>query len=385
MSVEFLPGNAITLLETGDAYFPALEAAIDAAMHEVHLEAYIFEPDTTGRRIADALMRACARGVRVRLVIDGFGSMDLPPAFREELRNAGVRLLVFRPSRSPWSLRRHRLRRLHRKTAVIDGATAFIGGINIIDDRVVPGAKPRYDFALQIRGPLLEPIYQAVRRLWIRLVFANLRHRRQNTSTLTPVKAATGPMRAAFLQRDNLKHRGEIEDAYLAAIEGARSEIIIANAYFFPGRRFRQALLEATKRGVRVVLLMQGQIEFLLIYYASRALYGSFLDAGVEIFEYRQSNLHAKVAVVDGRWATVGSSNIDPFSLLLALEANVAVDDQEFGALLRTRLLAAIEEGATRMEKKRWEDEPLSRRAATWLFYGLARFAIGAIGYAGWH
>jgi cardiolipin synthase A/B len=385
MIPPYQQGNAITLLETGDAYFPALEAAIDAARKEVHLECYIFQADATGQRIAEALKRASARGVVVRMVIDGFGSADLPAAFREELRHAGIRLLVFRPKISPWTLRRHRLRRLHRKVAVIDGSIAFVGGINVIDDRDAPERKPRFDYAVKLEGPILTPIHEAARSLWVRLVFASVRHRKRNIPMLEPIATPAGTVSAAFLQRSNLRHRGEIEEAYLAAIAGATREVIIANAYFFPGRKFRQALLDAAKRGVRVVLLMQGQIEYLLIYYASRALYGSFLDAGIEIYEYHQSNLHAKVAVVDEAWATVGSSNIDPFSLLLALEANVAVNDPGFGALLRTRLTLAIEAGATRMEKKRWESESLTNRIATWLCYGIARFAIGAIGYAGWN
>ena len=149
-------------------------------------------------------------------------------------------------------------------------------------------------------------------------------------------RAAT--QRAAFLVRDNLWHRNDIEDAYLDAIGRARSEILIASSYFFPGLRFRRALAEAAARGVRVILLLQGRVEYRLLHYASRALYGALLDAGVEIHEYHKSFLHAKVAVIDRRWATVGSSNIDPFSLLLAREANVVVDDEAFASELRASL-----------------------------------------------
>jgi cardiolipin synthase len=125
-----------------------------------------------------------------------------------------------------------------------------------------------------------------------------------------------GGMRAAFLVRDNIRHRRDIEDAYLQAIEQAQFEIILANAYFFPGLNFRHALVDAAGRGVRVVLLLQGKMDHRLLHYASHALYGSFLDAGIEIYEYHKSIMHAKVAVIDEHWATVGSSNLDPFSLL---------------------------------------------------------------------
>lgn len=385
MTPEFLPGNAITLLETGDAYFPALEAAIDAAAYEIHLECYIFEADATGRRIADALMRAAKRGLAVRVLIDGFGSQDLPQAFRRELRAAGVQLMIYRARISPWSLRKQRLRRLHRKISLIDAKTAFVGGINIIDDRDVSGAPPRFDYAVCIEGPLLPSVSRTVRRLWTRLARFAPRPREPSPLPPIPVAAIVGAVAAAFVQRDNFAHRRDIENAYLSAIENAKDEVIIANAYFFPGRKFRQALITAAGRGVRVVLLMQGNIEYVLLYYATRALYGKFLEAGVEIFEYRKSNLHAKVAVVDCRWSTVGSSNIDPFSLLLAREANIVIADPGFARDLRTSLLNAIEKDSTRMQTRFWDREPWSRRAAVWICYGIARVLIGAIGYAGWH
>jgi cardiolipin synthase len=386
MSPEFLPGNTIALLETGDAYFPALEAAIDAAASEIHLESYIFKADATGQRIADALIRAAKRGVVARVMVDGFGSQDLPLSFRRELIAAGVQLLVYRARISPWTLRKQRLRRMHRKISVIDARIAFVGGINIINDRELPGQKlPRFDYAVRIEGPLMEPICYVVRRLWSRLARAGFRRSKSATMPPIPVTAACGSVSAAFLQRDNIAHRRDIEDAYMSAIESAAHEVIIANAYFFPGRKFRQALQAAAERGVRIVLLMQGQIEYLLLYYATRALYGNFLSAGLEIFEYHGSYLHAKVAVVDGRWATVGSSNIDPFSLMLAREANVVVDDPGFAGELRSSLLNAIETRSLRMEKKLWDLEPLSHRVAIWISYGIARVLIGAIGYAGWH
>jgi cardiolipin synthase len=176
-------------------------------------------------------------------------------------------------------------------------------------------------------------------------------------------------------------HRSDIEDAYLEAIEAAEEEIIIASAYFFPGRRFRRALVQAASRGVRVVLLLQGRVEYVLLHYASRALYGAFLDAGVEIQEYTRSFLHAKVAVIDGQWATVGSSNIDPFSLLLGREANIVADDRRFAQELRESLQQAMVEGAEPVVRQRWRRQPLLRRVKIWIAYGIARFLMGMFGY----
>ncbi|HSS46451.1 MAG TPA: phospholipase D-like domain-containing protein, partial [Burkholderiales bacterium] len=158
-------------------------------------------------------------------------------------------------------------------------------------------------------------------------------------------------------------------------------EILIASAYFLPGRNLRRALVSAAQQGVRVILLLQARVEYVLLHYASRALYGNFLDAGVEIYEYHKSFMHAKVAVVDGGWATVGSSNIDPFSLLLAREANVVVQDRKFAGELRKNLMQAVAEGAMQVVHERWEHQPLWRRILTWISYGVVRFIAGVFGY----
>ncbi len=385
----FLPGNRIDLLTNGEEYFPALITAIDAASFEVCIETYIFEHDGTGRRVVDALVRAARRGVSARVMVDGFGASGFMPAFGEELLAAGVEVRVYRPESSRFRFRRHRLRRLHRKLVAIDARVAFVGGINIIDDMDASGqTPPRHDYALRIEGPLLADIHAAMQRLWHLLSWASLRQRGRFSARLPSVSSGTGApgnMTAAFLIRDNLRHRHDIENAYLAAIDGARHEITIANAYFLPGRRFRQALMAAAARGVRVTLLLQGRVEYRLQHYATLALYDALLAAGVHIFEYRRSFLHAKVAVVDGDWATVGSSNIDPFSLLLAREANVVVRNAAFSAGLRGSLYRTMQAGADEIRNDVWKKQALPRRIASWLAYSLVRLMIGLSGYGRKH
>lgn len=379
---EFVDGNRINLLTSGSEYFPALEAVFDAAQHEIHLETYIFEDDVAGRRIAAALQRAARRGVATHLLVDGYGSRQLNPGFVAGMQSAGVRYLVYRPDIAPWTFQRQRLRRMHRKLAVIDAQVAFVGGINIIDDMHTPGqTPPRFDYAVRIEGPLLINIHPVAKKLWALVEFTQLG---QDWRPRAPPVAADNPLghqRAAFLVRDNLRHRSDIEEAYLAAVAGARSEILIASSYFFPGQVFRRALMDAAARGVRVVLLLQGRVEYVLLHYAAHALYGAFLDAGIEIHEYHKSFLHAKVAVIDRRWATVGSSNIDPLSLLLAREANVVIDDREFAAGLQQSLATAMAAGAHQVLRESWKDQPLPKRVGMWLAYGLARILIGISGY----
>ncbi|HWQ38711.1 MAG TPA: cardiolipin synthase ClsB [Burkholderiales bacterium] len=377
------PGNRIRLLESGAEYFPELERAIDSAEREIYLETYIYEADETGYRIADALIRAARRGVDVHVLIDGFGSREFPDDLRSKMDMAGVQLLVYRPGQFLWRLQRHRLRRMHRKLAVIDARVGFCGGINIIDDRNTPGhTPPRFDYAVRVEGPLIADMHRAARQLWMRTAWLQLKAaRRRLRSRPRPDLRKVGAQSAAFLVRDNFRHRHDIEEAYLDAIANARSEVVIACAYFLPGMRFRRALCEAVARGVRIVLLLQGKVEYVMLHYASRALYRQLLDAGVEIHEYMRSFLHAKVAVADEAWATVGSSNLDPISFLLAREANVVVLDEGFAGELRASLAHAIETGARPVRRAVWKP-PLHERALTWLAYGAVRLAMGVFGYA---
>jgi len=379
-----IQNNQITLLQNGAAYFPAIEAAIDRAKHEIYLESYIFKNDNTGRSISDALRRASLRGVKTHLLIDGFGSSSMPKSLIDYLKSAGVMVMKFRPRISPWTLRRHRLRRLHRKILVVDQDVAFVGGINIQDDMdTATDQMTRYDCAVSVAGPLVGMIRHSSHRLWSRLSWIRLRPYRDREGTRQiPLTEPTGHMRSAFLIRDNIRHRRTIENAYLEAIEQARFEIIIANAYFLPGLNFRHALLDAAGRGVRVILLLQGVVEYRLLHYAELSLRDSFLDAGIEIYEYHKGILHAKVAVIDDHWSTVGSSNLDPFSLLLALEANVVVDDENFAKTLKHSLEQAIHTGAMRILQSNWRKQPILLRLVSWLSYGLVRFLTGIAGYA---
>ncbi|MDR2015791.1 MAG: cardiolipin synthase ClsB [Azoarcus sp.] len=405
-SGEWLQGNAITLLENGGAFFPALLETIDAAQQEILLQTYIFAADATGRRVADALARAAKRGVSVRVLVDGFGGLPFVRELMAGLSAAGVETLIFRRESRLLSLRRQRLRRLHRKVTVIDGRTAFVGGINIIGDFDAEAPKhPRYDYAVRIEGPLLEPILSSSRRLWRQVTWFSLRHRvrGQNGAMQTPLSrlwersrggeqnppwsvppgaliAAAGDMRAAFLIRDNLRHRADIENAYLDAIARAHEEIVLANAYFFPGHRFRHALLAAAARGVKITLLLQGVADHPMMQYATRALYPLFLENGIRLFEYQRSVLHAKVAIIDRHWATVGSSNIDTFSLMLAREANVVVLDRGFATTLAASLASAIRDGAVELRREDWARQPILRRLLCWLAYQAVRLAAGVAG-----
>jgi cardiolipin synthase len=381
--IEPVPGNQLRLLQNGSEFFPALIAAIDAAQSEIYLETYIFNADPTVGAVRDALMRAARRGVRVRVLIDGVGSRDLPADWLDALKSAGVSVLIYRPIVSGWLSNPHNLRRLHRKLAVMDARIAFVGGMNLMDDfEPVRFDSPRLDFSVELQGPLLASIHQQVRHLWW-LIALTHRQAGDRKAVCEPSWPTDGRIRAAFVVRDNFAHRRDIERMYLTALAMARDEIILAHAYFLPGRRFRTLLKNAAARGVTVHLLVQGNTDHPFFQAAARALYRDLLAVGVHIHEYQASELHAKVAVVDGHWATVGSSNIDPFSLLLAREANIVVDDAAFARDLKQRLHQAIDQSAT-LDPANWQRRNWPQRMVSWLAYGAVRLMVGLAGFGRW-
>ncbi len=359
---RFVGGNQVELLQGGDALFPRMCEAIAAAQHEVWLATYIFHDDPAGQRVAQALKDAAARGVAVHVVVDGFGSIKAMARVRALFAGSAVKLEVFRPLDRWYAwLQPGQLRRLHQKLCVCDADVAFVGGINIIDDRndLSHGWSdaPRLDFAVRVQGALAESVLATARAMWARAHLASgwREEVRVLARSAEPVREALGllrqlrvrrqgggadsrrPVRAAFLVRDNLRQRRAIERSYIDAIRGAREQLDIAVPYFYPGHGFRNALRRAARRGVRVRLLLQGRVDYRIAAMAAHALYDEMRSTGIRIYEYTPAFLHAKVAVVDGHWATVGSSNIDPLSLLLNLEANVVVRDEGFAQALSAR------------------------------------------------
>ena len=386
MRLDYVGGNDLALLGSGPEYFCALEAAIAGATREIFLETYIYASDTTAERITTALATAATRGVAVHVLVDGFGSRNMAPALRERLLHAGVKLQVYGPDISPFTLRRRRLRRMHRKLCAIDSSVAFAGGINIVDDfdEYSPD-HPRYDNAVRIEGPLVARVRAEMVRLWLRVARVHLNRSAHSIPPPLPECPPRGEVSAALVVRDNLRHRMDIERAYLVAIAAARQEIVLAHAYFFPGRRFRHALMTAARRGVHVVLLLQSVGDHPLQSYASRAFYGVLVDAGVKIYEYQLNALHAKIGVIDGRWATVGSSNVDPFSLLLAREANIVTENHAFAVELRASVQRELDQHAARVEPEAWGQLPWLHRVRIWLAYGFIRLMMKLAGYGQMH
>lgn len=395
--------HRVRLLTGGQEYFDALVHAIDASYQEVLLETYILHVEGSVVAVMDALLRAAQRGVQVRLVVDGAGTPMLPRQWAQAMAQAGVQWHRFLPLQGLQVVVPRRWRRLHRKLCVVDGRLLFCGGINLLDDHVDLNhgyqSVPRLDFAVCVSGEMVGQAHRMMAGFWTRLqahqAFEERQFRAAGASLLgkgarqwpTHIDvsnwsdgAALEVAQAGLVLRDNVRHRMRIERAYRRAIEQAQSEVLIANAYFLPGRALRSALVQAARRGVRVRLVLQGRYEYFLQYHATRAVYGEMLSAGIEIWEYQAGFLHAKVAVIDGHWSTVGSSNLDPLSLLLAREANVVVDDVEFASRLRAQLLGRLHGHTRRLDSEAFARRPLKQRFFDAMAYAVARISILLLG-----
>jgi cardiolipin synthase len=338
--VSYTANNRLGLLHCGAEFFPELIGACEAATAEIYLETYIFADDATGREVEAALKRAARRGVRVHVVTDWVGTgRARSEQLAESLRAGGVKHRSF----NPWFARG--VARTHRKICVIDAKLAFLGGLNINDDFISDDDSaqrlpaPRWDFAVRITGPLVDAIHEEVTLQWARLGRLKLKSRLQRARRMrtTHVEKEEAPSYAALVVRDNLRNRRTIERAYLHALGHARESAWLANPYFAPGRKLRDALARAAERGVEVVLLL-GVGQFRVQDAVARSFYPKLLQSGVKIFEYQKTQLHGKVASIDGKWATVGSSNYDGFSLFVNQEANIVVSDEEFAQDLRAHI-----------------------------------------------
>ncbi len=379
---RWIAGNQFNLLENGEAFFPRVFECIASAEREVILETFIWFDDEVGRQLQEALIAAGRRGVQIDVTIDDYGSPDLSEQFLSELAAAGVRVHVFDPGPRLWGWRTNVFRRMHRKIVVIDGVRAFVGGINYsVDHLISHGPTAKQDYAVEVTGPIVQSVHtfsckalEAGRRNARTTLWSALRERfstraKSIARTLRPdnsqpaesVGASPGQGGSAvFVTRDNRKHTDDIERHYRVGIRAARRRIIIANAYFFPGYRLLKELRKAARRGVDVRLILQGQPDMPIVKVAASMLYHHLMGAGVHIHEFVERPLHGKVAVFDDQLATVGSSNLDPLSLSLNLEANLVIKDAGFNQQLGERLQFLLDHGCKEIgpgdieESSRW-------------------------------
>jgi cardiolipin synthase len=360
-------GNRVKLLIDGPRTYEAVLAAIEAARDHIHIETYIFADDEVGQRFSQALIRKGEQGVKVRIIYDAVGSLESSGTFFEQLAARGIETVAFQPLTPSklWKVNN----RDHRKLIVIDGAVAFTGGINISStyesaSTSRPGpeagvAQGWRDTHVEIRGPVVKQLQALFLETWTRLG----RQVDPAAPGLYPPLVETGDDLVQVVPSeggDDSEFR--IYEAYLTAIRKARDRIWISMAYFAPNRELREALVAAPGRGVDVRIIVPGFTDSGAIYHASRATYGELLEAGVQIYEHKEALLHAKTAVIDGVWSTVGSCNIDPRSFVHNNELNAVIVDGEFGRSMQ-RMFKNDLENSERIDPETWKDRPASERA----------------------
>lgn len=373
------PGNRVDLLIDGKATYDAMFAAIAAAKHHVHLETYIIEADRIGHRVADVLIDCRRRGADVRLIYDGYGSTS-DGRFWERLRAAGVELHRFNP---PEPLRNFNFARYdlrdHRKILVVDGRVGFTGGINFYDAYEVPnrpGIRSRRDqpfkvpwgqsFSgnvgwrdthIRIEGPAVPRLQRLFVSHWERLENVSL-----PAAGLFPPVPESGTADVSFdVGVGGDDQASDIYFTYLERFRRARRSIWITQAYFVPDDAFLEALVAAAGRGVDVRIIVPSLTDVVPILFASRHLYGRLLEAGVRIFEYQDAVLHAKTAVVDGRWSTVGSSNLDYLSFIRNHEVNAVVTGRDFAREMERTFLKDLER-SREVSLADWKSRPATHR-----------------------
>lgn len=363
--------HRVALLRDGAQAFPAMLAAIASARATICLETYILRADPIGWLFAEALAERARAGVEINLLFDAWGS-SLPGAYLDFLHGAGVRTLAYHPIRFSGSRRAlvERLaRRDHRKSLIVDSHVGFTGGINLSNDyaAVEDGGGGWRDTHLRLEGPAVLELEYFFRRTWRRAHGAPLDERRYGTDGRRPDPLVS--IASSHLRRS----RASIREAYRDAIRGARERVWITNAYFLPQIRLLRALTNAAKRGVDVRLMIAGTTDVPAVLFASRSIYDRLLQAGVRLYEWNGRVMHAKTAVIDGRWSTVGSSNLDAQSLRQNLEANAIVRHPGFAAAMERMFLEDLA-SCDEINAERWQRRPAWLRAASWGAYLLRRW-----------
>lgn len=361
--------NVVSLLKDGYQAYPAMLAAIAAAKSTVCLETYILRDDELGMRFVEALIERAQAGVEVLLMFDYWGS-DVSEETLADLRSARVKLLVFRPWRYLGSLSRawsKVKRRNHRKSLVVDGHVAFTGGLNISNDyaAVVDGGAGWRDTHVRITGPEAHTLERLFLGTWLEHKgpqFDTARFRRNLSVGCTELRIVGNGF---ALDRKGIRR------AYEEAFARATRRIDVTNAYFLPPAKLVKALVNAARRGVRVAVILAATTDVKLVLYAARGLYPRLLKNGIEVYEWANGRvLHAKTAVVDSTWATVGSSNLDPLSLRQNLEVNAIITEPHFAAALERMFLEDLAQcqRVTLADVKSWS---LLDRALSWVAYRL--------------
>lgn len=368
--VRWRAGCQVTVLRDGHQTYPAMLAAIAQARTHIELETYILAADAIGDRFKAALLERAKAGVTIRIIYDAVGSFGLPGAWVDELRAGGIEVLDWNPI-APWRRRFRLSHRDHRKILVIDNEIAFTGGLNLSRDyaSIEEGGAGWHDMHCRLTGAIVLDLARMFRRTWLRA---------DGTwyEAVPPAASARPGAGASFVRLlDNTlrRQRGTVRRTYLHVIRSARRRVLIKNAYFLPDRGLRRALATAARRGVDVRVMVPGRSDIRLVEWASLYVMRHLSRRGIKVYQWRGPMMHAKTAVIDGAWSTIGSYNFDAQSRFSNLEVTVEILDADVGAGLAASFEADIDHCAP-YDEAGWDQLPWYMKALAWLSYRLRRF-----------
>lgn len=375
---NYCPNNVCkektTLVHSGEDYFLRAQNIISNAQTVIHIQMYIFENDATGLEIINALKEAAIRNVKIYVLLDGYGSYSFPSLIMKDLKQLGINIRFFSPFFSSNNF--YIGRRLHHKIITADGTIALIGGINISDKyRGTSTENPWLDYAIQIKSS--ETVMQ-LEQLCQNIYF---KHKRTHRINLQSVSYLDKETTVSVLQNDWLKRNNEISLAYLKSIQKAQKEVVIVGCYFLPGRIFSKVLKKTAKNGVKIKLILSGISDIPLMQRATYHLYSSLLQNNIELYEWNKSVLHGKVALVDNKWVTVGSFNLNHLSSYGSIETNVAIESTKFAKTLSSDLNAVISQCESITLETIKRKSSLFATIANWLSYQFVRTILIIITY----
>jgi cardiolipin synthase A/B len=370
---DYRDGHYIELLRSGEEYFAACESVINEARQFIHFQTYIVDDDQTGRRFVEALIRAANRGVRVYFLLDAYGGSSFSKELTARVEDAGILFRRFSPAFITKGFQMSL--RLHHKVLLADGQVAIIGGMNVADRyHGRPDLKEWLDFAILIRGPECAHVLFLTKKLWNK-TFLGRKERAKETVHET-VKYENG-VKVRILQNNWYRNKIEILKTYHYALRHSHERMILFAGYFLPGRNERKLLKDASRRGVEIKIVLAAESDAPVFKHATSFLYDFILRNNISIYEYLPSNLHAKVAIVDGVWSTIGSYNMNHLSDYGSVEMNAGVIDPEFSASFEKVLLGIIENDCRQVifeeykRRKRW-----LYRFTDWISYQLIRIMM---------
>jgi len=353
----------------GSDYFDAVVQLIRRATTHIHLQTYIYDEDETGKMVADELIAAALRGVKVYMLIDGYASSGLSDAFIQHLEFSGIHFRYFEPV-----LRSRKFyvgRRLHHKIIVADGRESLVGGINISNKyNDLPDDPAWLDWAMWAKGEVSYELFIVCAGFWCR---SRKETRAMIAAYPSPVFPSEWNCAVKVRQNDWVRRKNQISRSYIEMFDRAEQHIIIMSSYFLPGRVIRRNIARARARGVKVSVILAGSSDVMIAKYAERFIYRWLLRLGVEIFEYPKAVLHAKLSTYDRVWVTVGSYNVNDISAYASIELNLDVMDDAFGMQADGWLRRIIDEDCDTITSEQLQNYNVLTRILQWGSYEIYR------------